>query len=137
MTYIYVPFDSIESLIEQFQNINISLVTCSKETANFVIITPKLYYGIYGGLVYNSVFETCSKSQYISDAIDNEISLLWWYCSRPKFIGDTYVLSVVERVAVTPSIYKELILNPLHKRTNKKSSYYGAKTWSWSFSDSE
>lgn len=142
MTHIYVPYESGKDLINQFRNINISSVSSQKESANFVLVTPKFYYGIYGGLVYNTTLKQYSEKQYISDAIDDTLSVIWWNNFHPNFLGDVHALSVGERVAVTPNIFKQLILNPLQKTVTVKSSYYGTKadrinSLSFSNSDSE
>ena len=125
MTYIYVPYDSVEDLVKQFRNLNISSVISQKESANFVLVTPKFYYGIYGGLVYNTALEKHSEKNYILDSVDDTISLIWWNSFNPNFLGDIYALSVGKWVAVTPSIFKQLILNPIQKPIAVKSSYYG------------
>lgn len=133
MTYVYIPFDTVEDLITHFQNMDISDINplSNDSTANFVLITPHFYHGKYGGLMYNSILNQYEKTEYIVDAIDEDISLVWWWYSyRRHTIGDTDALSVGERKAVTPTIFKQLLLNPLRKPAVGKSSYYGDKAWS-------
>lgn len=147
MTYLYVPFESITDLITQFKNLNVSdipIYSAPKDKdprSNFVLIQPHSYHGQYGGLMYNSFLERYDPNEYLSSRIDSDISLVWWWSSRPDMIGDIHALSVGERKAVTPFIFEKLILNPFRKPNVGKSSYYGPKAWSMksrsdSYSDS-
>lgn len=126
--HIFIPYDSVESLIEQFkiEKVNFRPVAYP----NFVLIDPKNYHGTYGGLVYKSVLEKCASSDYISSSIDSNTALVWWNSYHPQYMGDQHALSVHNRVAVTPFIFDKLIINPLRKRNRGRSSYYGERAWS-------
>lgn len=130
MSYIFVPFSSIEDLIKQFQNIDVYECMSTPDAANFVLINPKYYYGSYGGLILNSIVEKLSQKECLSQSITDNLSLVWWNLSHPKIIGEQHILSVGDRVAVSPSIFKQLRMNPMRKPIVGKSSYYGDKAWS-------
>lgn len=130
MSFIHVHYDSIEHLIKQFQDMNIYGYSCTPDNANFVLINPKYYYGSYGGLLLNCIIQKCSEKECFSELISNDLSIVWWNSPHPKHVGEQNVLSVGERVAVTPSIFKQLLINPMRKRITGKSSYYGDKAWS-------
>lgn len=130
MSFIYVHFDSIEHLIKQFQNMSAYSYVTTPDIANFVLINPKYYYGSYGGLLLTSIVQNFSPNECFSDSIDNKLSLVWWNLSHPKYVGEQCVLSVGDRVAVTPLIFKQLHPNPMRKPIVGKSSYYGDKAWS-------
>lgn len=130
MSFIHVHFNSIEHLVKQFQNMNIYSYAATPDVANFVLINPKYYYGSYGGLLLNSIVQEFSQKECLSDLIGYNLSLVWWNSSHPKYVGERNVLTYGERVAVTPSIFKQLHVNPMRKPIVGKSSYYGDKAWS-------
>lgn len=130
MSFIHVPYDSLEHLIKQFRDMNIYGYTAAPNNANFVLINPKYYYGSYGGLLLNSIVQKCSEKECLSESINNDLSIVWWNSSQPKHVGEQHVLCVGDRVAITPSIFKQLRINPMRKRIAGKSSYYGDKAWS-------
>lgn len=127
MSYIFVSFDSIEHLIKQFQNMNVYNYASTPQAANFVLINPKYYHGSYGGLLLNSIVEKFSEKECFSESIGTDLCIVWWNSSYPKHVGEQHVLSVGDRVAVTPSIFKHLRINPMRKPIVGKSSYYGSK----------
>lgn len=136
MTFVYVSYDSITDLITQFQNMDMYNIPIYKEPkdkdpqSNFVLILPNSYHGQYGGLMYNSVLKPYDKKKYLSSCIDKDVSLVWWWSSRPPLIGDIHALSIGKRKAVTPFIFEQLIFNPLRNPNMGKSSYYGNNAWS-------
>lgn len=134
--FIHVPYDSIESLIQQFKQKYIPAPT-TDATANFVLIDPKNYYGTYGGLLYKSVLDTCANEPYFASHLHADVHLVWWNTFRPKYLGDQHALSVNGRVAVTPYIFRKLIINPLRRPNAGKSSYYGAKARSINWRSAE
>lgn len=120
----------MDQLIKQFQNMNVYKYTATPDAANFVLINPKYYYGSYGGLLLNSIVEKFSPKECLSESIVDNLSLVWWNLSHPKYIGEQHILSFGDRVAVTPSIFKQLHVNAMQKPIVGKSSYYGNKAWS-------
>lgn len=129
MSYIFVPYDSVQSLIAQFQRMDPSNFAVPKSDANFVLIAPKLYCGCYGGLLLNSIVQEFYANLCFHDYIADNFCLVWWHTSYPKCVGDQDALAVDGRVAVTPYIYDQLFISNIRKPSTAKSSYYGDKAW--------
>lgn len=125
MSYIHVPYDSIAELVKNFKNASF----VDSADANFVLIKPSAYYGSYGGLLLKSVIAN-EEDAIISDSICKDFCLVWWKLPKPKYTGDLNALSLNDRVAVTPSMFKQLQVNPIRKTSTRKSSYYVDKAWS-------
>lgn len=109
---------------------NVYNYASTPQTANFVLVNPKYYHGSYGGLLLNSIVEKCSEKECLSESIGNDLCIVWWNSSLPKYVGEQHALSVGDRVAVSPSIFERLCINPMRKPIAGKSSYYGDKAWS-------
>lgn len=135
MTYVYVPYTSVEDLVTQFANFNIAdyAVVPEETLPNFVLICPDLYYGSYGGLLESSLL---NPDQCLSDALTESLSLVWWKDRFPPFTG--FPLSAEDRVAVTPALWYRLTLHSMARRfAPSYSNAWRIHSASLAYSDSE
>ena len=130
MSYIYIPYQSVDELIYIFQNTNVTNFainpTQKNPIPNFVLINPQMYYGSYGGILYTNIVQGLDDC--ISESLGNDLSLVWWN-SFPRFVGDICALSFQNRVTVTPSMFKKMNINTIRKPKFEKSSYFANKAW--------
>lgn len=131
MSYIYVPYQSVKELINLFQNSNVTNFAVNpmqqNPAPNFVLVNPRLYYGSYGGLLYDDVIRGY-ENDCVSDRLGNDLSLVWWN-SSPVLVGDVCALTFEDRVTVTPSMFSKMRVNTVRTSKTGKSSYYVDKAW--------
>lgn len=148
MSYIYIPYDSIDQLVERVQSVDlirdaVPLGQSDPAPPNFVLIDPFLYYGTFGGLVYDTVLPSQNIS-FLCSSVGHGLSVLWWPTTlHPPFVGDVYALAAHGRVAIPTSLFDRLRVNTVRKPSSTpKSNYFGPKAWrindaSSSYSSSE
>lgn len=124
MSFVHIPYESIEELVSRFQLLNPMFDALIPGDPNFVLVDPDLYYGSYGGLVYDSVLSTWSSQMFSSSSIGHGMSIAWWNTSDPASCGDLYALSYEDLVAVTPDLFEKMVLNKV-RRQPIESSYFG------------
>lgn len=131
MSYIYIPYQSVKELIDRFQKSDVTTFTLSptqkNPAPNFVLVNPQIYFGSYGGILYDDVIRGY-ENDCVSDSLGNDLSLVWWN-SCPIFVGDVCALAFENRVAVTPSMFSRMRINTIRKPKTSKSSYYVDKAW--------
>lgn len=130
MSHLYVPYDSVNQLVQRFQSIHLiqdAIFPGHVDPApNFVLVDPRLYYGTYGGLVYDTILQQPQTVSLVSSSIGHNLSIVWWGTSDPPFVGDVYALAAHGRVAVTVPLFQTLRINAIRTRPKAKSSYFGA-----------
>ena len=131
MTLLHIPFNSINDLMEKFENIdnsdpNSECFWFNLDNYNFVLINPKHYYGSYGGLIRNTILFTASYRQYsrLMHSLSDEISFVWWHVSEAPLVGTTFISKEDSRVLIPKEIYLKLIKKSNFHRSAGKSSYY-------------
>lgn len=138
MSYVHVPYDSIGSLVQEFQCRDFATDTSGGDF-NFVLVDPSSYHGTYGGLVLDSALEKHCRGSFLSSGIGYGMSVVWWL-TEPEFCGDPALTYEGKYVAVTPQIFRSM--TPRTKLCKPgRSSYYGKadriNSASFSYSDSE
>ncbi|GFY55239.1 uncharacterized protein TNIN_321841 [Trichonephila inaurata madagascariensis] len=150
MAHVYVPYNSVQELVEQFQVLNsirdAALPDDTYQKPNFVLVDRNHYFGSYGGLIYKNILDhyrlELHTSHSLSDDIGFGVCIVWWNTTKPDFVGDQYALAAEGREAVTPRMVQSMKVNTLCQKKPPKSNYYGDKPWSinaasFSSSDSE
>lgn len=140
MTFIHLPYTSLSDLLSKFSDLKISRHAVVPEQTNpapnFVLIHPELYYGSYGGIVASQLLAG-RRGRFVSEALDDSLSIVWWSAAVPDIAGDTFALSVEDRKAVTPSMFRRMVANTLVRDKPARSSYYTCdRAWSMNFESS-